>query len=182
MLHRRGDQAGLPGLYPPTSAARATCCGAPSPQGPPPAGAGRWACGQPAAAAAATTTTTTTTGPAPRAPAANLLGRLDRHQAEVLRFLDDRRVPFDNNQAERDLRMVNLQQKISSCWRMLAGAQAFLTVGSYISTARKQRLNPLRVLRRLSRAIPGCQPDPRLAQTPRCAHLRRDLACCDKPR
>jgi transposase len=85
--------------------------------GPLPAAAGRWACGQPA----------TTTGPARRgrvrrSPAANLLGRLDTRQVEVLRFLDDLRVPFDNNQAERDLRMVKLQQKVSGCWRTLPGA------------------------------------------------------------
>jgi transposase len=44
-------------------------------------------------------------GPVRRCPAANLLARLGRHQVDVLRFLDDLRVPFDNNQAERDLRM-----------------------------------------------------------------------------
>jgi transposase len=89
-----------------------------------------------------------------RCPAANLLGRLGRYQVEVLRFLDDLRVPFDNNQAERDLRMVKLQQKISACWRTLAGAQAFLTLRSYISTARKHKVNPLAVLRQLFQGNP----------------------------
>jgi transposase len=89
-----------------------------------------------------------------RSPAANLLGRLDRHRVEVLRFLDDLRVPFDNNQAERDLRMVKLQQKISGCWRTLAGAQAFLTVRSYIATARKHGVNPLHALRQLFQGNP----------------------------
>jgi len=84
-----------------------------------------------------------------RSPAANLLGRLDRHRVEVLRFLDDLRVPFDNNQAERDLRMVKLQQKISGCWRTLAGAQAFLTLRSYVSTARKHGEDPMRALHQL---------------------------------
>jgi hypothetical protein len=73
-----------------------------------------------------------------RSPAARLLVRLDTHRDEVLRLLDDCRVPFDNNQAERDLRMVKLQQKISGCWRTLLGAEAFLTLRSYVSTARKQ--------------------------------------------
>jgi hypothetical protein len=72
----------------------------------------------------------------------------------VLPFLDDLRVPFDNNQAERDLRMVKLQQKISGCWRTLAGAEAFLTVRSYLSTGRQQGLNPLAVRRRLFRGHP----------------------------
>jgi transposase len=89
-----------------------------------------------------------------RSPAANLLDRLDRHRVEVLRFLDDVRVPFDNNQAERDLRMVKLQQKISGCWRTLDGAQAFLTVRSYVSTARKHEVNPLHALRQLFQGSP----------------------------
>jgi transposase len=88
-------------------------------------------------------------GRARRSPAARLLARLDAHREEVLRSLDDSRVPFTNNQAERDLRMVKLQQKISGCWRTLDGAQAFLTVRSYIATARKHSVNPLDALRRL---------------------------------
>jgi transposase len=93
-------------------------------------------------------------GRACRSPAANLLARLDTHRDEVLRLLDDARVPFDNNQAERDLRMVKLQQKISGCWRTLAGAAAFLALSSYVSTARKQGMNPLVVLRQLFEARP----------------------------
>jgi transposase len=89
-----------------------------------------------------------------RSPAANLLARLDRHCNEVLRSLDDCRVPFDNNQAERDLRMVKLQQKISGCWRTLDGAAAFLTLRSYVSTARKHKMNPLAALRQLFEGHP----------------------------
>jgi transposase len=88
-------------------------------------------------------------GRARRSPAGRLLARLDARRDEVLRSLDDTRVPFDNNQAERDLRMVKLQQKISGCWRTLAGAAAFLTVRSYLATAHKQGMNPLAVLRQL---------------------------------
>jgi transposase len=94
-----------------------------------------------------------------RSAAANLLARLDGRRDEVLRFLDDLRVPFDNNQAERDIRMVKLQQKISGCWRTLAGAQAFLTVRSYIQTARKHGRNPLAVLGELFQGTPW-RPDP----------------------
>jgi transposase len=89
-----------------------------------------------------------------RPPAARLLARLDTYRDQVLRFLDDLRVSFDNNQAERDLRMVKLQQKISGCWRTLAGAEAFLTVRSYISTARKHGMEVLGVLRRLFESNP----------------------------
>jgi len=88
-------------------------------------------------------------GRARRSPAARLLARLDAHRDEVLRLLDDTRVPFDNNQAERDLRMVKLQQKISGCWRTPAGAAAFLALRSYLSTARKHGRNPLAVLGQL---------------------------------
>jgi len=93
-------------------------------------------------------------GRARRSPAARLLARLDTHRDEVLRSLDDTRVPFDNNQGERDLRMVKLQQKISGCWRTPAGAEAFLALRSYVATARKHGMNPLAVLRQLFEGHP----------------------------
>jgi hypothetical protein len=62
--------------------------------------------------------------------------------------------PNANNLAERDLRMVKLQQKISGCWPTLDGAQAFLTVRSYVATARKHGVNPLAALRRLFQGDP----------------------------
>lgn len=82
-------------------------------------------------------------------PAGSLLARLETHRADVLRFATDFRVPFDNNQAERDVRMVKLQQKISGGWRSEAGANAFLDVRSYLSTARKHGQSAMVVLRDL---------------------------------
>jgi transposase len=81
--------------------------------------------------------------------AGSLLRRLDDYQADVLRFATDFSVDFDNNQAERDIRMVKLQQKISGGWRSEQGAKAFLDVRSYLSTARKHNQNALDVLRQL---------------------------------
>lgn len=78
-----------------------------------------------------------------------LLRRLDEYQVDVLRFATDFAVPMANNQAERDVRMVKLQQKISGCWSSPTGADAFLTVRSYPSTARKQNQGALAVLTRL---------------------------------
>jgi len=85
-------------------------------------------------------------------PARNLLLRLDRGREQVLRFAYDFRVPFDNNLAERDLRMVKLQQKISGTWRTTSGAERFLALRSYISTTRKQGRN---LLDALHRAVEG---------------------------
>jgi transposase len=79
----------------------------------------------------------------------NLLGRLESHEADVLRFASDFRVPFDNNQAERDIRMVKLQQKISGTWRSFTGARNYCAIRSYISTLKKQDLNVLEGLRSL---------------------------------
>ena len=82
-------------------------------------------------------------------PAGSLLARLATHRADVLRFATDFTVAFDNNQAERDIRMVKLQQKISGGWRTTSGAEAFLDVRSYLSTARKHHQNAMTVLRDL---------------------------------
>jgi transposase len=84
----------------------------------------------------------------------NLLVRLDTQRADVLRFASDFHASFDNNQAERDIRMVKLQQKISGSWRTLAGARAYCGIRSYVSTMRKQHRDILRGLRVLFEGQP----------------------------
>jgi transposase len=78
--------------------------------------------------------------------ARNLLDSLHQHQTAIFCFLEDLRVDFDNNLAERDLRMIKVQQKISGCFRSLAGAQAFSRIRGYLSTLRKQGLPLLSAL------------------------------------
>lgn len=89
---------------------------------------------------------------------ANLLERLDVLRDDVLRFTVDLEVPFTNNLAERDIRMTKLQQKVSGCWRTLEGAEAFATIRSYISTARKHDINVLDALRQAFDGNPWTPP------------------------
>ena len=78
-----------------------------------------------------------------KSKAANLLDRLDKYRDFVLAFTTDFRAPFTNNQAEQDVRMMKVQQKISGGFRTFEGAQKFALVRSYISTARKHGLDIL---------------------------------------
>lgn len=89
-----------------------------------------------------------------KSKARNLLERLDQHRAEALAFMYDFEVPFDNNLAERDLRMMKVQQKISGSFRTEDGAKTFCRVRSYLSTARKNAVGAMDALTRLFQGKP----------------------------
>ena len=82
-----------------------------------------------------------------RGPVLALVDRMRGFTAEIWRFAHDFTVPFDNNQAERDIRMVKLQPKISGGWRTEHSARHWLRVRSYISTLRKNGIHILTALR-----------------------------------
>jgi transposase len=92
--------------------------------------------------------------------AVTLLKRLERHQDSVLRFTCDFDAPFTNNQAERDVRMIKLQQKISGSWRSRAGADGFCAIRSYVSTMKKHGHNVLHGLEALFEGEAWLPPQP----------------------
>lgn len=88
-----------------------------------------------------------------KTPSRQLLNRFILHEDDILRFTEDPNVPFDNNLAERDIRMVKVKQKISGTFRSVDGAKHFARIRSYISTAKK---NGHKILLAMENALLGC--------------------------
>ena len=86
--------------------------------------------------------------------ARNLLDRFRDHPDSILAFMRDFAVPFDNNQSERDLRMMKLRQKISGAFRSFEALTNFCRIRGYVSTARKNDLGALDALQRVFRGTP----------------------------
>jgi transposase len=95
-----------------------------------------------------------------RGKAGSLVDRLREHKGAVLAFMEDFAVPFDNNQAERDIRMMKVREKISGCFRTTSGPDRFCRVRGYISTMRKQGVPIFAALRQ---AVAGAPFAPSMA-------------------
>lgn len=91
-------------------------------------------------------------GPTKKSKSHNLLIRFKDHKDGILKFMHTLSVPFDNNLAERDIRMLKVQQKISGTFRTQEGATYFCRIRAYISTARKNGIN---VLTAINNAVSG---------------------------
>ena len=102
--------------------------------------------------------------PGAQSKAANLLDRLEEFDLNLLAFCLDPDVPFTNNQAERDIRMEKVRQKVSGCFRTLHGAEVFLRIRSYISTCRKLGRN---ILDELENAVRGKPFIPSMRHVPK---------------
>jgi len=76
-----------------------------------------------------------------------LAERLAVRKASVILFIKNFAVPFDNNQAERDIRMIKTKSKVSGCFRSMQGAKDYLKIMSYVGTAKKQKINPYEAIR-----------------------------------
>ena len=76
-----------------------------------------------------------------------LVESLANYKASVCLFIHNFNVPFDNNQAERDLRMIKVKTKVSGCFRTEEGARDYLKIMSYVGTAHKQGYNAYEAIR-----------------------------------
>jgi len=99
-------------------------------------------------------------GRAARTKTRNLPDRMRGYEGDILRFMTDADVPFTNNRAERDIRMVKVQQKISGSFRSWDGARFFCRIRGYLSTCKKHHISPADALKILFNGdFPDFMPD-----------------------